>query len=91
MDDGWVHPLAQTPPFSRHPTCDEMLSWMIEIWMESLLVSDSNCNTVIYNPSPKKIYKEWQIMLGWYLVLVTLYHGLHLVSSKIIRIGDARI
>ena len=27
-------------------TCDEMLSWMIEIWKNSHLVSDSNCNTV---------------------------------------------
>ena len=26
-------------------TCDEILSWMIEIWMKNHLVSDSNCNT----------------------------------------------
>ena len=27
-------------------TCDEILSWMIQIWMKIHLVSDSNCNTV---------------------------------------------
>ena len=27
-------------------TCDEILSWMIEIWMKNHLVSDSNCNTI---------------------------------------------
>ena len=31
-------------------TCDEMLSWMIEIWMKNHLVSDKNCNIVVYNP-----------------------------------------
>ena len=28
-------------------TCDEILSWMIEIWMKNYLVSDSSCNNVI--------------------------------------------
>jgi hypothetical protein len=37
-------------------TCDEMLLWMIEIWMTKYLVSDSYCNTVI----PPKV----QGMLG---------------------------
>ena len=27
-------------------TCDELLWWMIEIWMKIHLVSDSNCNIV---------------------------------------------
>ena len=27
-------------------TCDEVLSWMIEIWMKNDLVSDCNHNTV---------------------------------------------
>ena len=27
-------------------TCDETLSWMIEIWAKLHLVGDSNCNTV---------------------------------------------
>jgi hypothetical protein len=38
MDDGCVHPLSAT--------CDEILSWMIEILMKNHLVSDSNYNTV---------------------------------------------
>ena len=25
-------------------TCDELLVWMIEIWVENHLVSDGNCN-----------------------------------------------
>ena len=27
-------------------TCNEILSWMIEIWMKKHLVSDSSCNIV---------------------------------------------
>ena len=30
-------------------TYDEILSWMIDIWMKNHFVSGSNCNTV-YNP-----------------------------------------
>ena len=30
------------------------------------------------------------MMLGWRLVLVTLYRGLQLVLSKTIRIGDPK-
>jgi hypothetical protein len=31
-------------------TCDEMLSWMIEIWMKNRLV--------VTNPPPQRNYKE---------------------------------
>ena len=43
---------------------DEILSWMIEIWMTNHLVRDNNYNIV--NPKEMTIvnYKEWQIMLG---------------------------
>ena len=41
MDDGWDCPLAKA-----QPTCDEILSWMTEIWLKIQLVSDSNCNIV---------------------------------------------
>ena len=34
-------------------TCDEILSWMIEIWMENPLVSNSNCNTANLQSPPK--------------------------------------
>ena len=37
MDGGWVHPLAKTLHLSA--TCDEILSWMTEIWMKNHLVS----------------------------------------------------
>ena len=33
-------------PLSLVITCDEILSWLIEIWMENRFVSDSNGNTV---------------------------------------------
>jgi hypothetical protein len=36
MDDGGVHPLAKRD-FLLSTTCDEMLSWMIEIWMKNHL------------------------------------------------------
>ena len=66
-------------------TPDEILSWVIEIWMKFHLVSDSNCNTAA---NLHKSYKERQIMLGYHLVLVALHHGLQLVLSKTNRIGD---
>ena len=34
-------------------TCDELVSWMIEIWMINHLVSDNNCNTVNLKVPPK--------------------------------------
>ena len=35
-------------------TCDEILSWMIEIWMQKHLIRDNNCNTenLIIPPPP---------------------------------------
>ena len=44
-DDGRVHPLAKALTCLLR-TRDEILSWMIEIWMKKHFVSDSNCNTV---------------------------------------------
>ena len=35
-------------------TCDEVLSWMIEILMKISFVSDSHCNNVFYN-APKNL------------------------------------
>jgi len=35
-----------TPYLILLATCDEKLSWMIEIWMKIHLVSDNNCNDV---------------------------------------------
>ena len=47
MDDGWVHPfIAQSPTLLLLATCDEILSWMIGIWMKHHLVSDSNWKSV---------------------------------------------
>ena len=58
---------------------------MIEIWMKFHMVSDIKLQH--YNPIiPQNVYKEWQIILGKHLVLVTLYDNLQLlVSSKTMR------
>ena len=69
-------------------TCDEILSWLIEIWMKIHLVSDSNYRIVnLYSPN-LFFFEDWQTMLGQHLVLVTVYRSLRLVLSKTIRIGD---
>ena len=44
MMDEFIHWLK--PYLLLSATCDEMLSWVIEIGMKNHLVSDSNCNTV---------------------------------------------
>ena len=67
-------------------TCDELLSWMIEIWMKIYFVSDYNCNTESRNP--QMFYKDQQIMLVQHLVLVTLHCILQIVMSMTIRIFD---
>ena len=61
---------------------------MIEIWMKNHLVCDSNCNIVNSNWSIL-FYKEWQIMLGLHLVLVTTtWAGLQLGMQKTNQIGS---
>jgi hypothetical protein len=44
MMDKFIH--WPKPYLLWSATCDEILSWMIEIWMKNHLVSDSNWNTV---------------------------------------------
>ena len=46
MDDRRAHPSAKTLAFSRQQLCDEILSWMIEMWMNNPMISDSICNTI---------------------------------------------
>jgi hypothetical protein len=67
-------------------TCDELLSWMIEIWMKIYFLSDYNCDTASTNP--QMFYKDQHIMLVYHLVLVTLHCGLQLFLSMTIRIVD---
>jgi hypothetical protein len=43
MMDEFIH--YPKPDLLLSATCDEILSWVIEFWMENHLVSDSNCNT----------------------------------------------
>ena len=38
--------IGQKPYLLLSTTFDEILSWMIEIWMQNQLIIDSNCNTV---------------------------------------------
>ena len=43
----WMSPsIGQQSTFSYQQLCDEILSWMIEIWMKNHLVSDNICNTI---------------------------------------------
>ena len=51
---------------------------MIEILVKNHLESDNICNIV--NPQ-RPFYKEWQIILSLYLVLVTL-HGRFTMSIQ---------
>jgi hypothetical protein len=44
--------LWRKPHLLLSTTCDEILSWMIEIWMENHLVDDSNCNSVNLKSPP---------------------------------------
>jgi hypothetical protein len=69
-EDEFIH--WRKPYLLFSTTCDEMLSWMIEIWMKNHLVNDGKRNIVI----PPKNHNESQIQLGKQLVLVTLYRGL---------------
>ena len=62
MDDGWVHPLAQSLP-----SLINNMGWNIVMDDSNLdenhLVSDSklqHCKSIIF---PRN-YKEWQMMLG---------------------------
>jgi hypothetical protein len=88
MNDGWVHPLAKTLPsfvsnLIRNIVMDD---WC---WDENLFdkwQSSQHREYVI----PKKVYKEWQIMLGYHLVFVILRCGLQLVLGKTIRIGHPK-
>ena len=55
MMDEFIH--WPKPYLLLSTTCDEILSWMIVIWMKNHLVSDSNCNSA-KSIIPQKIYKE---------------------------------
>ena len=46
MMDEFIHWPKPYPLLSA--TCDEILSWRIDIWMRNQLVSDSFCNTQIF-------------------------------------------
>ena len=60
MIDEFIH--WSKPYLLLLATCDEILSWMIEIWMKNDFVSDSICNILIL--LSLKSYKEWEAMLG---------------------------
>jgi hypothetical protein len=60
--------------------CDELLSWMNHIWMKSWHYMQ-HCKPIM----PKKIYKGWQTMVGFYLTLMTL-HGWITISIEQVKI-----
>ena len=51
MMDEFIH--WPKPDLLLSATCDEILSWMIEIWMKMQFVSDINCKSI----SPQINYK----------------------------------
>ena len=71
-------------------TCDEILSWMIKIWLKIHLVSDSKCNYVNLYGIPKQIFSRMTNNVGLTLSVVTLYRNLQLGLSKTIRMGDTK-
>ena len=62
---------------------------MIEIWIKNHLVSGSDCNTVNLE-SPKNLQGMTNNVGLTLSVGDTLYHGLQLVLSKTLRIGDTK-
>ena len=61
MDYGWVEFIHWPKPYlSLSATCDEILSWMIEMWMRDYLVSDSYCNIV----NPQKELQGMRSIVG---------------------------
>jgi hypothetical protein len=60
--------IGQKPYLRLLATCDEMLLWMIEIWMENHLVSDSNCNTINLYSNLSLKYALWTKVVGAHLV-----------------------
>ena len=88
MDDGWVHPLANTLPSLVNNLWWNIVMHDWNLGEKSLDKWQVIATLSIYNPP--KFYKQWQTMLGSHLVLVTLYRGLQLVLSKTIRIGDTK-
>ena len=56
MMDEFIH--WPKPYLLLSATCDEILSWVIEVWMKNHLVSDGNCNTVNLDPPPNFLKKR---------------------------------
>ena len=50
--DEFIH--CPKPYLLLSATCDEILSWVFDIWMKNHLASDSICNAVKPFPPPKK-------------------------------------
>ena len=71
MMDEFIH--WPNPYLLLSATCDEILSWMIEMWMKSHLVSDSNCNTINLYP-PKNLQKLTNNVGLIFSVTNTKYH-----------------
>ena len=85
MDGGWVHSLAKNPTFLSS-NYDELLSWMIEIWMKNHIVSNSNWNTL-----NQFFFQGMTNYVGLtFSVLVTVYHNLQLAMKKTIKIDDTK-
>ena len=74
---GWVHPLAKTLPFLVGNLWWNIVmdDWNLDKKSLGKWQWLQHCESVV----PKKIHNEWQIMLNFYLILVTTHNGLQLV------------
>ena len=77
--------IGQNPPFY----CQQLVMKYRNGWLKF----DWNSNTVnLQSPQikNKQMIRNDNIILGYHLVLVTLYQCLQLLLSKTIRIGDTK-
>ena len=59
----------------------KILSSTIDIWMKTYLISENNCNTVIYNNH--FVLQEYEtIMIDLHIVLVTLHMRLTISTEQ---------
>ena len=89
MTDEFIH--WPKPYLLLLATWDEIISWMIDILMKNHLISGSfKCNIVNLH-SPNFLQEMTNYVELTFSVGTTIqYHGLQLVLSKTIRIGNTK-
>ena len=57
--------VGQDFTFSCQQLCDEIFSWMIDVWMKDHLVSDNNCNNVITSVIVQEMTNNVELTLSF--------------------------